>query len=118
MNILVVEESKLLRRSLANVFEFWEIEADFFKNYKEAMALCDNSSNHKNYTFVILEVTDALYDREILTKIKEINPDIKAIACCNNPYEKLVHKFDQHGFDDVLIKPYHFEDLKRVLDIQ
>ena len=118
MNILVVEESKLLRRTLANVFEYWEIEADFLKNYNEAITLCDNSSNPKKYTSALLEITDASGRREILAKLKEINPDIRTIACYNNPYEGLANEFNQHGFNNVLIKPYHFEDLKRALDIQ
>ena len=117
MNILVVEENEMLRSFLAKVFGFWEIEADFLRNYEEAIALCDNSSNKKTYTCILLEITDAIGSREIIKKLKETNPDIKAIACCNNPFGKTANEFNQQGFEKVLIKPFQLEDLKKALDI-
>ncbi|MEN8136432.1 MAG: response regulator [Thermodesulfobacteriota bacterium] len=117
MKILVVEENEMLRSFLARVFDYWDIEADLLRNYKEAIAHFNNSSNKKSYTSVLLEITDGIDSREILKVLKETNPDIKAIACCNNPFEKTVYDFDQHGFENVLIKPFQLDDLKIALDI-
>ena len=118
MNILVVEKNEMLRGFLAKVFGYWEIEADLLRNYKEAIALFNNSSkSKKNYTSVLLEITDVIDSREILKVLKESNPGIKAIACCNNPFGKIASEFNQHGFEKVLIKPFQLEDLKKALDI-
>ena len=117
MKILVVEKNEMLRRFLAKVFDYWDIEADLLKNYKEAIAHFNNSSNKGNYTSVLLEITDTIDSREILRVLKESNPDMKAIACCNDPFEKTVHAFSQQGFEKVLVKPFQLDDLKIALDI-
>ncbi len=117
MKILVVEESETLRCSLTRVFDYLEIEADLLRNYKEVITLFNDSSNKKYYTSVLLEITDAMGSREIIKKLKETNPDIKAIACCNSPFEKTAHAFSQQGFEKVLIKPFRLDDLKIALDI-
>ncbi len=117
MKVLVVEEDEMLRSFLAKVFGFWDVEADLLRNYKEAIAHFNNSSNKKNYTSVLLEIADGVCHREILKVLKETNPDIKAIACCNNPFGKIANEFNQHGFEKVLIKPFQLEELKKALDI-
>lgn len=117
MKILVVEKSEMLRSLLAKVFDYWDIEADLLKNYKDAIAHFNNSSNKGNYTSVLLEITDAIDSGEILKVLKETNPDMKAIACCNSPFEKTAHAFSQQGFEKVLIKPFRLDDLKIALDI-
>jgi DNA-binding NtrC family response regulator len=117
MNILVVEKNEMLRSFLAKVFGYWEIEADLWRNYKEAITHFSNSSNKKFYTSVLLETTDGICHREILKVLKETNPDIKAIACCNSPFGKIANEFNQHGFEKVLIKPFQLEELKKALDI-
>jgi DNA-binding NtrC family response regulator len=117
MKILVVEKDAMLRGFLAKALGYWEVEADLLRNYNEAIALINNSSNKKKYTSVLLEIADGVCHREILKKLKESNPDIKAIACCNSPFEKTVYEFDQQGFANVLTKPFRLDDLKMALGI-
>nr|WP_306469676.1 response regulator [Oscillatoria laete-virens] len=52
---------------------------------------------------------------ETLRRLKQIDPDVKAIASSGYSEEETSLEFSQLGFSAVLPKPYRLADLSRIL---
>jgi len=51
-----------------------------------------------------------------LTKLKKINPDIKAIAIISEEDDALIEEYKETGFQNVLSKPFRLEKIKNTLE--
>lgn len=117
MSILVVEKSRILRGFFAKLFDYWQVESKLLQDYEEALALAGQTLAHTTYTHLLLEISDMAASRQVLEKLKQNNPGSKAIALCNDPFQKRSHELNRHNFDEILVKPFRVEELKKALDI-
>ncbi len=53
--------------------------------------------------------------RETIKRLKEIDPDIRAIVVSGYSNDPVMANFKEYGFFDALHKPYRLEDLERSL---
>ncbi|HPQ38988.1 MAG TPA: response regulator [bacterium] len=52
---------------------------------------------------------------EILKKLREIDPEIKAIVTSGYSHDAVLATYTQYGFIDTLAKPFSFDDVWKVL---
>ncbi|MGE5423346.1 MAG: PAS domain S-box protein [Ignavibacteriales bacterium] len=69
------------------------------------------------YDVVVLDLTvpGGMGGGETIIKLREIDPNIKAIVSSGYCNDKIMAEFDQWGFKGVLPKPYGIKDLSEVL---
>ncbi|MFZ5478438.1 MAG: response regulator, partial [Myxococcota bacterium] len=63
-----------------------------------------------------LVVPGGLGGRDAIARLREIDPDVRAIVSSGFAHDPVMSSFRRHGFDAVLTKPYGLEDLLRTLD--
>ncbi len=116
MSILVVEENKMLRNFFEKLFDYWQVESILIKDYAEAMTFAERSG-HARCTHFLLEIQSIAASREVLKSLRRNNPEAKAIALCNDSFQKTVNDFKRDSFAEVLVKPFRVEELKKALNV-
>jgi PAS domain S-box-containing protein len=82
--------------------------ADALRRYREARR------TGRPFDVVILDLTVAgsMGGREVLERLREIDPAVKAIITSGYPDDPVVVDYRDYGFSGVLLKPYETEQLK------
>ena len=70
------------------------------------------------FDLVILDLTvkGGMGGEEAIRKIREIDPDVKAVVSSGYSESPIVADYQAYGFSGVLSKPYRIESLKKCLD--
>ncbi len=69
------------------------------------------------FAAVIMDLTvpDGMGGKEAIRKLRELDPDVRAIVSSGYSYDPVMASFREYGFTGVIPKPYLMEDLGRVL---
>jgi CheY-like chemotaxis protein len=62
-----------------------------------------------------ISVKQGLGGEATLTRLKNIDPDVKAVAILSEHSDPRSQKFLDLGFNNVLGKPFRLEDMKNIL---
>lgn len=65
--------------------------------------------------FMEISVKQGLGGDAALARLKNIDPDVKAVAILSEFGDSQIQDFLDHGFQDVLGKPFRLEDMKKIL---
>ncbi len=123
--ILVMDDDMIVQDSLGNFLEFLNYQAEFADHGEVAIEKYRQSLNEKNpYAAVILDLTvpGAMGGKECVVQLREIDPNVRAIASSGYSNELKIETYKKYGFLDVIPKPYRIEELgsvlKRVIAVQ
>ena len=118
LRILVMDDHPEIRKLLQMYIEQLHFDAtavaeglQAVHEYRQAM------DAGKTFSAVILTLTarQGLGGAAVLSRIKKIAPDVKAIALCESD-DILIKNFRESGFQGVLRKPFRFEEIKTALE--
>ncbi len=116
--LLVMDDEEFIRNTAADMLSSKGIEADTAENgdtaadkYREAF------NSGKPYKAVILDLTvkGGTGGREALRMLKELDPDVIAIASSGYSADPVMANPMDYGFRGRLIKPYRLDELMTVL---
>ena len=88
------------------------------KNGTEAVRLYQKANEEaKPFSAVIFDLTipGAMGAKEAIQKLREIDPDIKAIVSSGYSNDPMMAEYELYGFRGVIIKPYEINELSRTL---
>lgn len=117
-SVLIMDDDKAIRESLGEVLSFFGYEVSFAENGRATIEIyARRMESGSRFAAVILDLTvpGEMGGLEALAKLKEIDPDVKAVVSSgyfNNP---VMSEFAKYGFHGVITKPYKIEDLNKVL---
>ncbi len=116
--ILVMDDEEVVRVVAGHMLDSLGYEADFAENGEQAVekykaALKSNRPFHA----VILDLTirGGMGGKETIRKIAAMDPSVRAIVSSGYSADDILSHYREHGFKDVLSKPYQIEVLSRVL---
>jgi PAS domain S-box-containing protein len=116
--ILIMDDNDDIRKILQIYMEKLGFEAtgvkegqEAIRKYKEAQEADDAFSA----VFMELSVKQGLGGLAALTRLKNIDPDIKAVAILSEDSDSRIHNLLEQGFQDVLGKPFRLENMKKIL---
>lgn len=116
--ILVMDDEDFIRELTYEMlktmgYEVVTVEdgSEAIKLYKEAF----ESNNPFNVVIMDLTVPGGMGGKEAISKIKEIDPNVRAIVSSGYSNEMIKSELSRYGFIEVLNKPYQKEDLGKVL---
>ena len=66
---------------------------------------------------VILDLTvpGAMGGKEALDKLREMNPDVKAIVSSGYSNDPILSDYKNYGFSGVVVKPFNMQNLSETL---
>ena len=116
--ILVMDDEELLRIVTQQILEMVGYQVEVACNGEEAIQIYSQAQlKGSPFGAVILDLTikGGMGGRETIKRLKEIDPDIRAIVVSGYSNDPVMANFKEYGFFDALHKPYRLEDLERSL---
>ena len=116
--ILVMDDNAVIQALLAEVLWKCGYTCDVASDGVEAIALFRQAqeSGHK-FVAVILDLTipGGMGGKEIIKKMRELDPNVKAIVSSGYANDPVMEDFRGFGFDGIVTKPFDLEQLSEVL---
>jgi PAS domain S-box-containing protein len=116
--ILVMDDEASLRRTAGRMLGKLGYEPEFAKDGNEAIQMVKEAKEAKRpYDAIILDLTvpGGMGGKECITKLLEIDPEIKAIVSSGYSEDPVLSNFQEYGFKGMMPKPFETRSLSKVL---
>jgi len=114
---IVIEDNELVAATLKTMLEFFNFEVVVFENGPKAIEeFISQMKLNTSFDIVFVDlVLPGMSGKEVMQKLKEINPEIKAIVSSGYSNDPLIAMYENAGFKGMLNKPYTLQELEDVL---
>ena len=116
--VLVMDDEEMLRDLLQGMLDLLGYEAAMTADGSEALALYEKAmGDGEPFSAVILDLTNrgGMGGLETVKRLREMDPDVKAIVSSGYSDDPAIVHFREHGFSDSLPKPFMMKDLEEKL---
>ncbi|MFA5264099.1 MAG: PAS domain-containing protein [Opitutaceae bacterium] len=116
--ILFMDDDPKISAITANMLQSLEYKFDLAKNGEEAIKLYRSYLNiGRPYDVVLMDLTviGGMGGEDAFKAMKELDPDVRAIACSGYDNDDMARRFLDMGFCGYLTKPYRVGDLGKVI---
>ncbi|MEW5802752.1 MAG: ATP-binding protein [bacterium] len=116
--ILFMDDQKSIRDTVGEILTYLGYKVEFAEDGFEAISLYKHAKESgQNFDAVILDlsVPEGMGGREAIQKLREIDPEVKAIVTSGYSHDPIMSEYKVYGFHDVVTKPYAIEEISRVL---
>lgn len=116
--ILIMDDEKEIRELSGEMLESIGYEVEFAIDGTEAIKTYKLAKKSKNpFDIVIMDLTvpGGMGGREAIQKLREIDPEVRAIVSSGYANDPVMIDFKKYGFSDVIAKPYKLAELSEVL---
>ena len=116
--VLVMDDEEMVRLVTGEILGALGYEVEFACDGGEAIERYRNAKERgQPFDAVIMDLTIAggMGGKDTIRKLLEYDPDAKAIVSSGYSNDPIMANFREHGFRDVIVKPYKTIDLSRVL---
>lgn len=116
--LLIMDDEDIIRQLCKSILEHNGYKVDVAKNGNVALDLYKKSVEDKApYDLVILDITvpGGMGGEETISKLRTINPAVKALVSSGYSNDPIMAKPEKFGFMGVLPKPYSVEDLINIV---
>ncbi len=116
--VLIMDDEEIIRDIARGMLEHLGYKVETANDGAEAIEKYGNTLNSEPFDVVILDLTipGGLGGKEALDRMKELNPDIKAVVSSGYSNDPIMADFEAYGFTDVVAKPYSIDELKVVMN--
>ncbi len=117
-SILVMDDEETVRNLTREILERLGFKAVLACDGDEAVIIYKESMAHGmpfDLVFLDLTVRGGMGGKEAMEKLREINPEVKAIVTSGYDNDPVITDFRAFGFSAAMPKPFSFEDLKRTV---
>ncbi|HSN55718.1 MAG TPA: response regulator, partial [Candidatus Sulfomarinibacteraceae bacterium] len=116
--LLVMDDDDAVRSAAAELLETIGYEVETAADGGEAVALYARAlESERPFDAVVLDLTvpGGIGGRETMTRLLDLDPEVKAIVSSGYSTDPVMASFREHGFAGVAVKPYRLADLARTL---
>jgi len=116
--ILVMDDEEMVRDVAGEMLIALGYEVDFARDGREALEKYRMAmEGGMRFDMVILDLTvpGGMGGAEAVRKLRELDPEVKAVASSGYSADPVMAEFEEHGFSDVVAKPYRLDELGRAL---
>lgn len=117
--ILFMDDEEMLRNVTRSMLENLGYEVETACNGEEAIELYTTAKGAgQPFGAVIMDLTikGGMGGRETIKRLRELDPDVRAIVASGYSTDPVMANFREHGFLDALHKPYQLQDLEKSLE--
>ncbi|MBM3235800.1 response regulator [Candidatus Poribacteria bacterium] len=116
--ILVIDDEEAVRNVAGSMLKHIGYEVEFAKDGVEALELYQKAeASGQPYDAVIVDLTipGGMGGEQVIKKLLEIDPNVKAIVSSGYSTDAIMSNFKQYGFSGVVTKPYRIAELGETL---
>jgi two-component system, cell cycle sensor histidine kinase and response regulator CckA len=116
--ILVMDDNPSVREVAAALLDYLGYETELAADGQSALELFKKAREQgEPFAAVILDliVPDGMGGKETMERLREVEPEVKAIVSSGYAKEPVVEHYEKYGFSGSLPKPYSLEQIGRVL---
>ena len=116
--VLIMDDERLVRETLGSMLEALGYEVMFARDGQEALELYQTALEAGcRFDLVIMDLTirGGMGGRETIERLREMDPQVKAIVSSGYSDDPVMSDFRRYGFLDVVAKPYRMGELIEVL---
>jgi CheY-like chemotaxis protein len=114
-----MDDDPVIRDVVHQMLEHLGYGAEFAEDAATAEGLYRKAKDSgKSFDAVVLDLTmpEGMGGREVLQRLKEIDPQVRAIACSGYADDPILTHFQDYGFSAALAKPFRLENINEVLE--
>lgn len=111
--VLVMDDEEFIRKVAGNILEHLGCQVEFAREGGEAIEKYrSHVESDSRIDFVILDLTvpEGLGAEDTIKRLKEIDPDVKAIISSGYSHDPVMSNYKDYGFIAMIRKPYEIED--------
>ena len=116
--ILIMDDEAEIRSLAGEMLESIGYKVEFAKDGEEVIEFYKSAKASNNlFDVVIIDLTirGSMGGKETIKKLREIDPNVKAILSSGYANDPIMVDCKKYGFDNVIAKPYKIEELSKVL---
>ncbi len=116
--VLVMDDEELVRSSLESMLKAYGYEVETARNGDEALdafAKARDEDNPIDITLMDLTIHGGMGGKEAICRLREMDPAAKAVVCSGYSNDPIMSNFQNYGFKAAIKKPFHPEELNRVV---
>ena len=116
--ILVMDDEPSIRALVHQMLGFLGYEVHCVADGQEAIQQYEEALNSsKPFSAVILDLTvpGRMGGKETLSRLKQLDPGVRAIVASGYSNEMSLSQYSTYGFLGAVSKPFHFSDLSQLL---
>jgi two-component system cell cycle sensor histidine kinase/response regulator CckA len=116
--ILIMDDKSFVRNAAVKALILFGYEVEGVADGAEAVLLYRKEMNKgKPFGLIILDLTipGGMGGEDTLKKLREINPEVKAIVSSGYSEDPVMSEFKKHGFNAIVRKPYQYEELCEIV---
>ena len=117
--VLVMDDEQGIRDVARAMLRRLGYEAECVQDGFDALQLYREAKEHgKAYDVVLLDLTvpSGLGGLETIARLREIDPEVVAVVSSGYSADPIMADHREHGFADVLPKPYRLDEMARVME--
>ena len=116
--ILLMDDRESIRDMVGEMLSYFGYEVEATGEGSEAIDLYKKAKKAgQSFDAVILDLTipGGMGGEEVIQKLLEIDPQVKAIASSGYSNDPIMSEYKQYGFSKVVTKPYDVRKLSEIL---
>jgi CheY-like chemotaxis protein len=116
--ILVMDDEEMVREVLGGMLALLGYEAEFARDGGEAIEMfVQAQGSGQAFAAVILDLTvpGGMGGKETMARLREIDPQVKAVVSSGYSDDPIMADFQKYGFSGVIAKPYRISELGKIL---
>jgi PAS domain S-box-containing protein len=116
--ILVMDDEEMIRELATEMLRSMGYEVETAREGAEALdryVAARTAGNPFNVVIMDLTVPEGMGGKEMMRRLRELDPQAKAIVSSGYSLDPVMANFQEYGFSGVIPKPYVMEELARVL---
>ncbi len=116
--ILLMDDEQVVRKSAGRILSRLGYDVLFAEDGKEALRIYKQAlKEHSSIDLVILDLTvpGGVGGKETLQKLKQIDPDVRAIVSSGYSNDPVMSHYQDFGFHGMVQKPYRIDELATII---
>lgn len=117
--ILIMDDEEIVREVAGEMLNLIGFDVDFALHGEEALQKYSEAQmNGKPFDVVIMDLTvpGGMGGGEAIKKLLEIDPEVRAIVSSGYSNNPIMANFKDYGFKGMVSKPFHFDEMQKILE--